>query len=358
MNLTCFAYWTLRKNETYRIFCEDKTFFDATFEEVELHTVETASFFFQYKEEKICLTNDRRGEEVPPFIKDSGLRITEKPILVSEIDKPRPFLNRSDFVDDVLNSRTKSAYFSVDGTKITPVLEVGEGVLSLPELRPRGKGKRRLNCIDVEVSDENIKLENYYFYKSIDDDCEKIPHEDFFKLLDAIASVLELDVHLHDASTKKVKDSYSEFCVVPHYLLALVKGRTFYNHFEFKNEEYDAVIQRARKQKLMDFNPELEPLYKRISGESHATLKEVAQFLMDKCHRDDAAFSSFRQAFMKNLKDQLPSSMLFVKKFTPRNYNVRVHRIDGVFHVDFVNEDALLGGKKKGRTRRKGRFAI
>jgi len=103
---------------------------------------------------------------------------------------------------------------------------------------------RDAECISFKFHREKhqIELDSYYYYQG----CSPLPitHEDFFnKLLKPISNALGARIKLDDASETPMKQCPS----VPNLVFYFAKGISFYQRFQFKNEQYTALLDKLRE---------------------------------------------------------------------------------------------------------------
>ena len=94
------------------------------------------------------------------------------------------------------------------------------------------------DCIKIQIQDHLIYLASYYYGTDIQR-CPHIPHDVFFKLLEKIGVLYNLDVTLLDASTKQIEHTD---CKLAAPIFSLSGKPTFYERFGFVNEEYTEFI--------------------------------------------------------------------------------------------------------------------
>jgi hypothetical protein len=256
-------------------------------------------------------------------------------------------------VKDFFAGPTKQVFFSINGEEIEQPFEVGLNTMSL---RPTDATNAK-DCITVRLRNyiHVLHLSNYYYDAKMRE-CTVIPHAVFFELLDALSSVFQLPIELTDESTKKVKDHPE--CKIPHFIMALAKGQTFYNHFHFENAKFARFILKYQKVKLLDFNPELYAMYEGIIGEqADVSLMQAAKFILDNC--DNPILQRFKKRFIKELSAVTPDGT-FKKLPSTDTYSVEVTQLDEHrFKVDFVESSkrriSAFAESKRRRTVEGGR---
>jgi len=115
------------------------------------------------------------------------------------------------------------------------------------------------NCVEIHFS-RNIILKDYY-HATRKSKCKPMSHDYLFHgVLDFFSSQFHQPVVLEDASYKDI-----ETCKLSRIVLALAKGKTFYNRYEFANAEMDAELKNVRNTQLND-DPEYGYLYEPLPG--------------------------------------------------------------------------------------------
>ena len=96
--------------------------------------------------------------------------------------------------------------------------------------------------------------------------------------------------------------------------MALAKNRTFYNLFGFTNVYFQRFLDTYRNQLLIEHNKDLNIEFHKLTGIYYARFKNVAQFVLDNCMKDE--LNAFIKKFTKYI------TLVFFKKkkqaFAPR----------------------------------------
>jgi hypothetical protein len=188
-----------------------------------------------------------------------------------------------------------------------------------------------LNCISVKFN-RNIDLEYYYFsfseIKKLQGICQPLSHSHFFNILDFFSFVMDQDIHVSDDSLKWVED-----CKLRWLIMFLVKHRTFYERYEFVNEQNHRALTELGSQNFMSFqckskrkcdflklhvqdlieqsdpSPTVDEYVRKIK-DSSATMSDIAMFIYLLCLEknrigEDPLFQEFMKYFHDILEDTL-----------------------------------------------------
>ena len=209
--------------------------------------------------------------------------------------------NARDVFIDLFSSKKKSKVkFTVDGVKLNAVFKMGNNALTIAPLDKTISKK----CIEVlfDEDDDDLYLSSYY-YLAGKDKCPPIPDTLFFKWLDAVSSTLDKEVVLMDSSTKQLKDHPN--CKISHFILALAKGKTFYNRFGFTNDLFQEFLEEFQPKKLAEFDSALNKKFSDITKVENATLQQVAKFILDNCDNPENETRKFIADFIRKIEVHL-----------------------------------------------------
>ena len=222
------------------------------------------------------------------------------------------------------------------------------------------------NCIEVSI-EKTINLDEYYYKASVLS-CPILHHALFFKLLDVLSSVLKLDITLTDSSTKDIyradSDPSDHDCKLPVTIMAMAKGKSFYNRFGFYNEKFEDLIAEGQKLPLYNLQPYLtDDEYDIIVPQDKyntITMKEVSLKLLDLCKQKKVPdiVRKFIKKFHGELEDIL-FGLEFHKPYSKNEYTVHIEPNEHFVHVAFTT--APKGGRKRSRrsakkTKRRAKF--
>jgi hypothetical protein len=122
-----------------------------------------------------------------------------------------------------------------------------------------------ITCIEIIKTQNEIKLDNYYYRCDIKE-CPILPHNIFFKFLYELGEFYKQPVVLEDASVKIFANTS---CVIPGVIFSLAGHLTFYEKLGFASSEYTAFIEKIRQMTLGELlftakqvpslNPEYDP---------------------------------------------------------------------------------------------------
>jgi hypothetical protein len=252
--------------------------------------------------------------------------------------------------------------FSIDGETLqltekrngAPVyFEVGRNMLVLRSYAGE--------CIIVEMG-ETINL-NEYYWKASKHSCPLLQHVVFFKILDVLSSLFKRDLTVTDESRKTlvrpgIDDPTNWDCDIPYTIMALAKGRTFYNQFGFVNQKFSDLIAEGQDMPLYNYQPYLtDDKYSIISDNSSSiTMKEVALRILELCEKkqiDDVVYEFIKLFHDKHLKEDINVGN-FRKPFDKNNYDVALTKKEGFVQVAFTKAFPS-GGRKRSRRRRSRR---
>jgi len=190
-----------------------------------------------------------------------------------------------------------------------------------------------LNCISVKFNRDKIDLEYYYYsfsdIKKLQQGiCQSLSHSHFFNILDFFSFVMDQDIHVSDDSLKWVED-----CKIRWLIMFLVKHRTFYERYEFVNEQNHRELTELGSQNFMEFkckskrkcdflklhiqdlveqlepSPSVDEYIIKIRDRS-ATLSDIAMFIYLLCvEKNRIGEEPIFQEFMKYFHDILEDSL-------------------------------------------------
>ena len=148
------------------------------------------------------------------------------------------------------------------------------------------------DCIKIQIQDHLIYLASYYYGTDIQR-CPHIPHDVFFKLLEKIGVLYNLDVTLLDASTKQIEHTD---CKLAAPIFSLSGKPTFYERFGFVNEEYTefikeiqpmpfAVFVKRAGQKQDETYVKMVRVLRSMYLNEQSTMRHIAKTIVTKCKK-------------------------------------------------------------------------
>jgi len=220
-------------------------------------------------------------------------------------------------------SETNATFF-IKGKRVPGRYQLGRSQIYL-------LNDKRQACITMSLQHNTLFLENYYYETPLSA-CDALSHKTFFNLANCIAGALHYDIALRDESFKPTGP-----CKIPRDVMALAKGRTFYQTHGFVNKEYDADIRRVQGYHAA-LSLAIQPSTWSQFVETHAldpaiSLKQLAVKLIDMCKASDVDENVhvLMQAF-KHLVE-LKRHSLFTKT-VPRE-ECRIKYLDDAVHIYF-----------------------
>ena len=358
MSLDNFETWEFKaEGEKYSFF--DESYPDAYFWSKKVTGICVDYIFYtdivRTKESAILLTNCIKGElQKAPIIIYQGEYedLNQKPILRRKRRDglTQLHLNAGAFFDVFWDAEgpLKPVIFHINGRQIARPFKTGNGMIKMEPLKKSGK-----DCITIYYRtgyehssiQKGIWLANYY-YDTPKADCPPFDHADCFELLDVLASTFKETIFLKDSSKKQVKAHAN--CNIEHFVMAMAKGRTFYNLFGFENGPYEAFIRENKGKLLSDFDPESSAIFKSLWPEiMDPTVQKAALHLIQNC--EDEAVQEFMTKFTTRIGQR---DHIFYKRYSPDVYDVKITKEGDYFHVHFITEGRAEGraeGPKKQR---------
>ena len=234
------------------------------------------------------------------------------------------------------NHREK-VFFTINGKRIETAFRVGKFNIDILPTIP----DRERTCVNMMIDKkEPMYLSNFYYYSEMDK-CPTTSHADIFNLFDVISSVYTKPIKLDDASTKQVRDHKN--CKFNKFVMAMAKGRTFYNIYGFQNKAFTEALMKTQPIKLSTLNPILALMYEELSNSKvDVSLKQAAIFAIENCHHQN---SDMIQLFIIELGSEINRQFLqhgvkdsyaFTRPTSKNKYNVRVTKENDHYEVKFV----------------------
>jgi len=175
-------------------------------------------------------------------------------------------------------------------------------------------------CVTIKVEPfRTLHIENYYHTVAIQN-CPYISHDWFFNdFLIPLAEGLECtEINLIDRSSKDLTHCPN----VPFMIFAMAKGRTFYEIYQFENEEYSMFIDTLRDTTLENFHEECKEL-KLPNIPSKNDVETLARELDGKTDLETVAKEIIKRCSLTNKENLLTQFLDLLIAYQKRAYTGR-----------------------------------
>ena len=232
--------------------------------------------------------------------------------------------------------RMEKVFFTINGTRIETAFSVGKKKIDILPTIPDGKK----TCVNMQIDKRPMYLSNFYYYTKMHQ-CPTTSHADIFNLFDAISSVYKKPIDLYDASTKKVHDHKN--CIFDKLVMAMAKGRTFYNIYGFQNKAFTEALMKTQPIQLTS-GSKLALLYEELSNSNadDVSLKQAAEYAIKNCqHQNNQKMLSFIDELGREIKRQLKRHGLeededeFTRPTSENEYTVSITKEPNHYEVQF-----------------------
>jgi len=245
----------------------------------------------------------------------------------------------------------------------------GERVMQFGPTPSPKPGSPPTNCITINFDEGNLWLDDYYF-KVPRANCPPLDHALFFKIIDFLSFYLNVPTRLADLSKKTVNH-----CYLDRTILMLVKGKSFYERYDFENEAVQKILTSHADVPLpepfstevvkhtysLNQYPDLRdlPVVEKMRQGS-ATLREVAQFIYTLCERSHPIteiyfFTTFRRSLEGYIDSLLQRQYVYTREISGVQYSFQLEPTGAAAYALMVRTVPPRGGKKSRKRRVRSR---